>query len=68
MSEQDQAELDAQAEFEEAGGGATLIDGPAADDPPADGRALPIWLIVVLIVAGAVLVIELVRGRSTAAG
>ena len=68
LSERDQAELDAQAAFEETGGGATLIDGPAADDPSADdGGGLPIWLIVVLVAAGAVLVIELVRGRATAA-
>lgn len=49
LSERDQAELDARDELADTG----------------EGAALPIWLIVVLVAAGAVFAVELFRGRAT---
>lgn len=66
LSEQDQAEMEAQAEFETTGGGATLLDGPAADDPVAsgdDGSPLLLWLVGVLAIAVIVLTFALGRAR-----
>ena len=64
LSEQDQAEMEAQAEFEATGGGATLLDGPASDDPD-DGTSALVWVVVVLALAVVGLTVALVRTRRT---